>query len=88
MLWDAIDRSYTAKIKHNGDYEALDSKYNMPVKNEYVTAFEINTEVKQGDRISPMLFNIVIGEALKETLNGPGVNIRAKLIMIWLLSIM
>lgn len=36
------------------------------MEEEYSSALDIKTGVKQGDRISPLLFNVMLQEALEE----------------------
>lgn len=42
------------------------SKCKVKVENEYSATFEVKTGVRQGDGLSPILFNIALEEALKE----------------------
>lgn len=43
------------------------SKAKVRVENEYTETFDVNTGVRQGDGISPLLFNIVLERTLKRT---------------------
>lgn len=38
----------------------LESKAKVRVENEYTETFDVNTGVRQGDGLSPLLFNIVL----------------------------
>lgn len=43
----------------------LNSKAKVRVENEYTETFEVNTGVRQGDGLSPLLFNIVLEKTLR-----------------------
>lgn len=45
----------------------LESKAKVRVENEYTETFDVNTGVRQGDGLSPLLFNIVLERTLKRT---------------------
>ncbi|KAL1452545.1 hypothetical protein WDU94_006766 [Cyamophila willieti] len=52
------------------------SKAKVRIEDEYTEVFHVNTGVRQGDGISPLLFNIVLEKALKKTSQmDKGINI-------------
>lgn len=80
--YDSIDRSklwsLMKKFKFSDKIIKLiklcvnDSKGKVKVGREYTEIFEINTGVRQGDGLSPILFNIALEEALRETTKSTG----------------
>lgn len=49
-----------------------ESKGKVKIGKEYTDTFDINTGVRQGDGLSPLLFNLALEEALKKTRNSEG----------------
>uniref|UniRef100_A0A8D9ELZ3 Craniofacial development protein 2 n=1 Tax=Cacopsylla melanoneura TaxID=428564 RepID=A0A8D9ELZ3_9HEMI len=57
----------------------LSSKVKVRIENEYSETFDVNTGVRQGDGLSPLLFNIVLEKSLRKTkLLDKGINVGAK----------
>jgi hypothetical protein len=47
------------------------TQYQIRIDNTLSEAFEVNTGLKQGDALSPMLFNLVLEKTIREIQKDP-----------------